>query len=577
MKTKIKFILTYLLITAYGGLATATIRYVNKTGSSTPPYTSWITSSDSIQKCIDYAIAGDTIYVANGIYKEQVIFKQGITLLGSGIDSCIIDTREITTADIHIRSIKMESDCVLKGFWVMSNTPDSGIAVFVQGLENIIVENNSISYSFVGIYPGDSKCLISGNHIINSDIGIFLEAISKEREQIITQNTMDVNHNGVLISFGTKPIIKNNVINVHNASNVGSGYTGGGSDTTKLFNNLIISDVERYGINCSIVPTLVYNNFLIGSFTYRGVDAENYNIIKNNVIINSQRGIVTDAGETPVIQYNNIWNVEQMYNGFTPDSTNITVDPMVVDEGNLDFHLQMFSPLIDKGDPNILDKDGSRSDIGLFGGPYGESYTYQDLAPKPPRNLSAALDSNIIILRWLKNTEADFHEYRIYRDTTSDFNLDTLKVIGISADTSFTDTIITTESKTYYYKITALDNQNSQSPSSEEVAVVITGINGEVKLTANDFKLYANYPNPFNPSTTISYRLKERGHVKLMVYNIKGELVTLLVNEEKEAGYYELEYRPNNIASGAYLVVIEIIGENKIPLFMDSRKMIFIK
>ncbi len=46
---------------------------------------------------------------------------------------------------------------------------------------------------------------------------------------------------------------------------------------------------------------------------------------------------------------------------------------MFVNEDSMDFHLQMFSPLIDAGDPNILDLDGSRSDIGLFGGPYGEN------------------------------------------------------------------------------------------------------------------------------------------------------------------------------------------------------------
>ena len=72
----------------------------------------------------------------------------------------------------------------------------------------------------------------------------------------------------------------------------------------------------------------------------------------------------------------NVWGSEKSYYNFTPDSTNLTVDPMMVNIdsslGKMDFHLQMFSPLIDKGDPNVLDKDGSRSDIGLFGGPFGE-------------------------------------------------------------------------------------------------------------------------------------------------------------------------------------------------------------
>ncbi len=45
----------------------------------------------------------------------------------------------------------------------------------------------------------------------------------------------------------------------------------------------------------------------------------------------------------------------------------------------------MFSLLINAGDPNILDVDGSRSDVGLYGGPYGQSYVYKDLPPKKPK------------------------------------------------------------------------------------------------------------------------------------------------------------------------------------------------
>ena len=572
MKTTLLFT-SLILFTA---LTFAQVRFVSKTGSSTPPYTSWATASDSIQKCINLCNFGDTVVVANGVYKETVVFKQGITLLGSGIDSCIIDTREIKTSDIHIRSVKIQSDCTLKGFYIVVNTPDSGIGIFGQA-ERVVIENNKITEATTGIYPGDSDILIKNNIFTNVQKAIYLESSTRVRIQVIAENMMSVNLYGILISFGTKPIIRNNIIHVHSLEHTGSGFAGGGSDTAKVFNNLIIAEKEMWGMSCGVVPTLIYNNLLIGSFTWRAIDTYNYNEIKNNVIINSPKGIVAEAGHTPLIQYNNVWNVDQKYKGFTPDSTNLSVDPMMVNEGNSDFHLQMFSPLIDKGDPNILDKDGSRSDIGLFGGPYGESYTYQDLAPKPPRNVTAKLDSNTITLKWIKNTEADFYRCRVYRDTLPDFILDTMKIINTITDTTFSELIPNTPAKTYYYKITAVDNQFNQSPASEEVAVIITGVEKETKLSANDYKLYANYPNPFNPSTTISYRLKEKGNVKLTVYDIGGELITKLVNEEKEAGYYEMEYKPDNLASGAYLIVIEVIGENKIPLFINAKKMILLK
>ena len=71
--------------------AQATIRYVSKTGTSTPPYTSWQTAADSIQKCINICVDGDTVYVANGIYKEQIIMVPGLSLIGAGMDSCVIN------------------------------------------------------------------------------------------------------------------------------------------------------------------------------------------------------------------------------------------------------------------------------------------------------------------------------------------------------------------------------------------------------------------------------------------------------------------------------------------------------
>src|SRR5690554_5868234 len=69
----------------------AEIRYVSKTGTSTPPYLSWETASDSIQKAINVCNNGDTVIVANGVYKEFLIIDSAITLLGMSMDSTIID------------------------------------------------------------------------------------------------------------------------------------------------------------------------------------------------------------------------------------------------------------------------------------------------------------------------------------------------------------------------------------------------------------------------------------------------------------------------------------------------------
>jgi hypothetical protein len=67
-----------------------------------------------------------------------------------------------------------------------------------------------------------------------------------------------------------------------------------------------------------------------------------------------------------------------------------------------------------------------------------------------------------------------------------------------------------------------------------------------------------------------------------MVYDITGSLVSVLVNKEQEAGYYEVEFNVAQdsspaIASGIYLYIIEVIGEGRVPKFSDMKKMVFIK
>jgi flagellar hook assembly protein FlgD len=61
-----------------------------------------------------------------------------------------------------------------------------------------------------------------------------------------------------------------------------------------------------------------------------------------------------------------------------------------------------------------------------------------------------------------------------------------------------------------------------------------------------------NYPNPFNPTTTISYQIAETGHVNISVYNINGQLVETLINERITEGFYSTIWNANNISSGLY-------------------------
>ena len=85
---------------------------------------------------------------------------------------------------------------------------------------------------------------------------------------------------------------------------------------------------------------------------------------------------------------------------------------------------------------------------------------------------------------------------------------------------------------------------------------------GNIKMRPAEFALHAAYPNPFNPSTTISFDLPETGKVSLSVYDLKGALVGTLLNESKVAGTYQYRWTPNSeLASGMYL--FELKTKNK--------------
>ena len=86
-----------------------------------------------------------------------------------------------------------------------------------------------------------------------------------------------------------------------------------------------------------------------------------------------------------------------------------------------------------------------------------------------------------------------------------------------------------------------------------------------------EYKLSQNYPNPFNPNTTIEFIIPRSSLVKLSVYDILGKKVSTLVNEEKPAGSYKVDFNVANLPSGVYFYKI------KAGNFVQTKKMIFMK
>jgi len=74
------------------------------------------------------------------------------------------------------------------------------------------------------------------------------------------------------------------------------------------------------------------------------------------------------------------------------------------------------------------------------------------------------------------------------------------------------------------------------------------------------WELFPNYPNPFNPTTTIHYSLTKDSHVKLVVYNVLGEAVAQLIDGFHSQGSYNVQWDAQNQPSGLYLYSLEVDG-----------------
>jgi hypothetical protein len=86
---------------------------------------------------------------------------------------------------------------------------------------------------------------------------------------------------------------------------------------------------------------------------------------------------------------------------------------------------------------------------------------------------------------------------------------------------------------------------------------VLTGTGNNLSELPKEFKLYDNYPNPFNPTTTIKYDIANNSFVKLTIYDLTGKEIETLVSDNMQAGRYEATWSGSNYASGIYFAKIE--------------------
>ncbi len=124
---------------------------------------------------------------------------------------------------------------------------------------------------------------------------------------------------------------------------------------------------------------------------------------------------------------------------------------------------------------------------------------------------------------------------------------------------------------TVQIQIGTLRNPDERTTIDFTGNAVVTDVNDNNNLFS--YSLNQNYPNPFNPSTNIVYSIPERGNVSIKLYDVLGNEIADLLNEEKEAGEYSLQFNTQNyeLSSGVYFYTMRVND------FVQTRKLILEK
>ncbi|NNG26410.1 MAG: T9SS type A sorting domain-containing protein, partial [Ignavibacteriaceae bacterium] len=129
----------------------------------------------------------------------------------------------------------------------------------------------------------------------------------------------------------------------------------------------------------------------------------------------------------------------------------------------------------------------------------------------------------------------------------------------------------------YQIKVSTLDGSFEDMSTGTFTIIYVPVSVEEIEEVATDFSLFQNFPNPFNPNTTIKYAIPFQSYVTVKIYNSLGEKIAELVNLNQSAGTYQVAWNASNVASGIYFYSMEAVPTDESKSFRSVRKMILLK
>lgn len=210
--------------------------------------------------------------------------------------------------------------------------------------------------------------------------------------------------------------------------------------------------------------------------------------------------------------------------------------------------------------------------------------TYSPVPPKPVLALPSTSQTGVprqTTFEWNSTATATKYRFQIATSGQVYTSVDSMGAFiaqNVVFDTTVTDTSVEMSSPLaastkYYWHVAGINASGMGVYSDSSIFTTGTGILA-VKPSEGlpkEFALSQNYPNPFNPTTMIKYSLPKAQFVTLKVYNVLGQEVTTLVDARQNAGYYQVSFNADRLASGIYFYVLRTDN------FSSTRKMMLLK
>ena len=222
----------------------------------------------------------------------------------------------------------------------------------------------------------------------------------------------------------------------------------------------------------------------------------------------------------------------------------------------------------------LTDETSTTEDLSTLGDITYSSEPLGDPLPVELVSFTAELNENIVTLFWTTETEINNYGFDIERKIIdAKHNTGKWEKIGFiegygnsNSPKAYSFVDSNPPSGSIKYRLKQIDTDGSYEYS--DIVSIETGI-------PNDYELKQNFPNPFNPTTKIVYKLPVDGFVSIKVYNVLGQEVASLVNEYKKAGTHTIVFNGNaagvGLSSGIYF--LRLNSEDYTGLI----KMIFVK